>query len=197
MFTTNGVPRAQVLRNKMVELIVPASAVALLFADLLPSPAGLLAIVMALGAAAQSTRVLLWRPWQTLRVPLVWILHIGYFWIPVHLGLRALSEFGLVPPPFATHALTVGVVGALTLGMMTRTARGHTGRALVADPWEIGAFLRVTAAAIMRVLLPLALPNTYREAVIASACLWLGAYAIYVVRYWPILTRARLDGKPG
>jgi uncharacterized protein involved in response to NO len=93
--------------------------------------------------------------------------------------------------------LTVGAIGALTLGMMTRTARGHTGRPLVADHYQIGAFMLVTAAAITRVLIPLAFPGAYRDAVIASACLWSAAYAIYAVRYSPILTRPHLDGKPG
>jgi len=197
MFTSNGVQGAQVQRNTLVERLVPASMLGVLLADLLPVPTELLAIILAVGAAAQAARVLLWRPWQTVRVPLVWILHIGYFWIPVHFTFRLLSEFDLVSPLLATHALTVGAIGALTLGMMTRTSRGHTGRPLVADPFEVGAFTLVTAAAITRVFVPLAVPSAYREAVIGSACLWSVAYAIYAVRYWPILTRPRLDGKPG
>jgi uncharacterized protein involved in response to NO len=108
-----------------------------------------------------------------------------------------LSEFDLVAAPLATHALTVGAIGALTLGMMTRTARGHTGRPLRADRWEIAAYVSVTAAAVTRVLVPLALPTLYGTAVVASAALWSAAYAIYAVRYWPVLTRPRLDGKPG
>lgn len=75
MFTSNGVPGAQVRRDTLVERFVPASVVALLFADLLPLPSGLLAIILAVGAAAQSARVLLWKPWQTARVPLVWMAH--------------------------------------------------------------------------------------------------------------------------
>jgi len=43
----------------------------------------------------------------------------------------------------------------------------------------------------------LAMPRTYRVAVIVSACLWPHAYAIYALRYWPIPTRPRVDGKPG
>ena len=130
-------------------------------------------------------------------MPLVWILHAGYAWIPLHLILRALGEFGLVAAPLATHALTVGAIGGLTLGMMTRTAKGHTGRALRADGWEIAAFVSVTAAAITRVLVPLALPSLYAPAIAVSAALWSAAYAIYAVRYWPILTRPRVDGKAG
>lgn len=30
-----------------------------------------------------------------------------------------------------------------------------------------------------------------------SVLLWAAAFGLYVVRYWPVLTRPRLDGKPG
>ncbi|MGH7065137.1 MAG: NnrS family protein [Stellaceae bacterium] len=197
MFTRNSAPDAQVRIPILVERVTAISAVALLVCDVVMAPPALVAIVLAIGAVAQAIRVLLWRPWQTRRVPLVWILHAGYAWIPLHLALRALSEFDLVSSPIATHALTVGAIGGLTLGMMTRTARGHTGRPLQADAWEIGAYASVSMAAVIRVLVPLALPKLYAIAVVASALLWSAAYAIYTVRYWPVLTRPRIDGKPG
>lgn len=40
--------------------------------------------------------------------------------------------------------------------MMVRTARGHTGRPLVADRWDLACFGLVAAAALVRVLVPLA-----------------------------------------
>ena len=67
----------------------------------------------------------------------------------------------------------------------------------VADAFEVLMFGLVTTAAIARVLVPLAMPSTYRLAVIVSACLWSLAYAIFALRYLPILTRPRVDGKPG
>jgi len=85
----------------------------------------------------------------------------------------------------------------LTIGMMTRTARGHSGRPLTADRYEVAAYSLVGIAAITRVFLPLVVMSAYRDAVIASASMWSLAWAIYAVRYWPILTRPRVDGKPG
>ena len=32
---------------------------------------------------------------------------------------------------------------------------------------------------------------------VIAGCMWSAAYAIYAVHYWPILTRPRIDGKPG
>jgi uncharacterized protein involved in response to NO len=197
MFTSNGVRGSQPRRNAAIERLAPASAVALLVADLLPLPAWALIVVLVLGAIVQAVRVWLWRPWQTLRVPLVWVLHAGYLWIPLYLGLRALAEAGGLATPIATHALTAGAIGMLTIGMMTRTARGHGGRPLTTDRCEVAAYTLVGIAAITRVLLPLVVMSAYRDAVIASAFMWSLAWAIYAVRYWPILTRPRVDGKPG
>jgi uncharacterized protein involved in response to NO len=197
MFTANGVPGARPARNRFIERLAPAAMLALLVCDLTPTPSLVVAIVASIGGCAQLARAVLWKPWQTYRVSLVWILHVGYLWIGLHLVLRALRPFDLFPASIATHALTVGAIGALTLGMMTRTAKGHTGRALIADSYETGAFVLVSAAAVVRVLCPLAFPERYLDAIVASSVLWSSAFAIYAVRYWPVLTRARIDGKPG
>jgi uncharacterized protein involved in response to NO len=55
----------------------------------------------------------------------------------------------------------------------------------------------VQLAALVRVLGALLVPASYTATVIASGVLWSAAFAIYCVRYWPVLTRPRLDGKPG
>ena len=114
-----------------------------------------------------------------------------------HLALRSLAAFGLVGESLALHALTVGAIGGLTLGMMTRTARGHTGRILEADGWETAAYALVMAAALVRVGGGIALPHALVPTATVSAALWSAAFAIYAVRYWPVLTRPRVDGKPG
>ncbi|MDH5263791.1 MAG: NnrS family protein, partial [Betaproteobacteria bacterium] len=93
--------------------------------------------------------------------------------------------------------LTLGAIGGLTIGMMTRTAKGHTGRPLVADGFEVAAYGLVMAAAGVRVAGGALLPGAYVATVAASAALWSLAFAIYAARYWPVLTRPRIDGKPG
>jgi uncharacterized protein involved in response to NO len=129
--------------------------------------------------------------------PLVWVLHVAYAWIVVHLLLRAGVAAGIVTHSIAIHALTVGGIGGLTLGMMTRTARGHTARPLRADRYEATMYVLVFAAALVRVFGPIASPGQLVAFVQASAILWAAAFGLYVVRSWPVLTRPRLDGKPG
>ena len=97
----------------------------------------------------------------------------------------------------ATHALTVGAAGGLVIGMMTRTARGHTARPMRADRFDVACYALVLAAAMVRVAAPLVAPTWAAHAIICSAGLWSAGFGLYAVRYWPVLTRPRLDGKPG
>jgi uncharacterized protein involved in response to NO len=197
MFTNNGIPGTRAMRHPLVEKLALGGVLAILAADLLSLDAGAFAVLALAVAAVHALRLLLWQPWRTLSTPLVWILHAAYGWIVLHLMLRALASLGHVAAPLAVHALTVGAIGGLTLGMMTRTARGHTGRALTADRFEIACFLLVQLAALLRVFGGMLLPQAYSATIVASAACWSSAFALYAIRYWPILTRPRVDGKPG
>ena len=197
MFTNNGVPGANATRQPLVEKAALGLTLAVLAADALQVQGLPLALLALAAAAAHLARWTLWQPWKTRREPVVWVLHVAYAWIPVHLALRALAQAGWVTPSLAVHALTVGAAGGLIIGMMTRTARGHTGRPLRADKWDVACYLLVIAAALVRVLLPLVAPALTIEAVLCSAALWSAGFGLYALRYWPVLARPRVDGKPG
>ena len=201
MFTNNGVPGAQATRRPVVEKLALGTVLALLVADAMtdvaPLPAWPLATLAIVAAAAHFVRWALWQPWTTLRTPLVWVLHAAYLWIPVHLGLRAAAVLGWASPSLATHALTAGAAGGLIIGMMTRTARGHTARPLRADRVDVACYALVLSAALLRVGLPLLQPAWNVAAVLASAALWSAGFGLYAWRYAPVLLRPRLDGKPG
>ena len=197
MFTNNGVRGAGATRNALVEKLALGSILLLVVADFLQLQSGFIAAIALIAAIAHGVRLTLWRPWRTLAVPLVWILHAAYSWIVVHLALRALSAMGWLAESYAIHALTVGAIGGLTLGMMTRTARGHTARPLVADGYELTSFLLIQAAAFVRVFGGMVSAAWILPSAVISGVLWSAAFCIYAVRYWPVLTRPRLDGKPG
>ncbi len=197
MFTNNGVPGTTASRHPHVERAALGLVLALLAADAVGLSGLAMVLLTAAATVAHGWRWMLWQPWKTWRVPLVWILHLAYAWIPVHLALRALAELGWVIPSAATHALTVGAVGGLIIGMMTRTARGHTARPLRADSFDTACYVFVLLAAVVRVCLPMIAPAHTLHAVLGSAALWSAGFGLYAVRYWGVLTRPRLDGKPG
>jgi uncharacterized protein involved in response to NO len=197
MFTNNGVPGSNAMRHALVEKLALSGVLALLVLDLIQAPAILIAILCAAAAAAHAVRLALWKPWRTLRTPLLWILHASYAWAVVYLGLRGLSALGVVTHVVAVHALTIGVIGGMTIGMMTRTTRGHTGRPLKADAFDTTCYLLVMLAAAVRVFGGVLFAQHYVLTVIVSGLCWSSAFALYAVRYWPALSRPRLDGKPG
>jgi len=197
MFTNNGVPGAQASRHPHLEKAALGGVLALLAADALGLNGAPIAVLAGAACVAHAWRWALWQPWKTRRVPLVWVLHLAYLWVPVHLALRALAELEWVAPSVAIHALTVGAVGGLVIGMMTRTARGHTARPLRSDRFDTACYVLVLLAAVVRVVPPLIAPALTVHAVLCSAVLWSAGFALYAVRYWPVLSRPRLDGRPG
>ena len=197
MFTNNGISGANATRRPLIEKAALGSLIALLISDAMGLPPLVVAAIAVLAALVHLARWLLWRPWKTLNNTLVLVLHIAYAWIPVHLALRALALTSWISPSLATHALTVGAAGGLIIGMMVRTARGHTARILRADQVDTACFVLVLFAALVRILVPLVAPSQTVAAVLGSGAFWTLGFGLYAVRYWPVLTRPRLDGRPG
>ena len=197
MFTANGIPGSKPERLAWLERSAIGSVLALLAADALGAPPAVVGAIAAFAALGNAARLALWQPWRTLSRPIVWILHASYAWIALSLLLRALAVFEIVPDNLATHAFTVGAVGGLTLGMMTRTARGHSGLRLEPGRLEIAAYLLLQLAALTRVFVPLLLPGQYLNAVIASGLFWSLAFTLFVVKFSPILLHPHLDGREG
>lgn len=200
MFTENGL---RMTLGKSLLLIQPdwlnRSAIAATGAALLlwVFDAGAWAAIVSLAAGSlQLARSLHWKPWATLRVPLLWILQCAHLWIPLGLLLLAATQLGWLPRPTAIHAFGIGATGGLIIGMITRTALGHTGRQLKVGKIETAAYGLVMIAALARVLTLAALPAAAMGGIHLAATCWSLAFALYLYRYGPYLTRPRADGKP-
>jgi uncharacterized protein involved in response to NO len=199
-FTMSGagifVPAAP--RRDRIALLVLILAVGLnVAATLLPLPAALLAFVNAAAALLHLARLQQWRSWQVLRVPLLAILHVAYLWLPVAFALRAAAALvDTVPPVLADHALAIGAMTGLMLGMMTRSSLGHTGRPLKAGAVEVAIYAAIMLAALLR--LCAGLHAGWTLPLLATAGLaWEAAFGLFLLRYAPMLLRPRADGKPG
>jgi len=139
-----------------------------------------------------------WGIQKTLGKPILWVLHLGHAWIWLGLFLKAASAAGMpIQSSVATHALTAGAIGTLTLGMMARVTLGHTGRPLQVPPVLTVAFVAISASAVLRVFGPWLRADLTRAALISSATLWSLAFALYVLSNARFLMTPRPDGKPG
>ena len=157
-----------------------------------------MAIIAGVSGILVITRSLHWGTMKTFGQPLLWILHIGHAWIGAGLLLKAVSAASLgVPPSVATHALTAGAIGTLTLGMMARVTLGHTGRPLEASHFMTVGFVAITASAGLRVIGPWLRVDLTKTLLIASGFYWALAFAIYLAVNIKALLPPRPDGKPG
>ena len=155
------------------------------------------AAVLLLAALGHALRQWRWRSRVVWQRPVLWILHAAYLWITLGLALLALAHLGWVALSAGIHALGVGATGGLIIGMMTRTARGHTGRGLHTGGWEIAAYGLVLLAAAVRVAQTLAPSQATTPLLVSAAAAWSAAFAIYLWIYTPWLVRTRTDGRDG
>ncbi|HDR9046199.1 TPA: NnrS family protein [Burkholderia vietnamiensis] len=195
MFTMNAIPGFTMRRFRLVDTLAGPAVALTLFADALGAPGALLIAAALATAVLHAWRIVGWRSWRVGKRPIVWILHVSCLWIPIGFVLLALSVAGVVAHSLAVHALTVGAIGGAIVAMITRTALGHTGRMLVAGPWEQLCYWLVIVAAVLRVFGPLVPGVGYVVWLDASAACWIVAFAAYAVHYAPILMSPRADGR--
>ena len=129
------------------------------------------------------------------RVPLLWSLHLAHAWIGIACLAMALWHFSVLANiSIAVHALTVGAMGGLILGMIARVTLGHTGRQLAPPKVMTLAFMLFNLGAVSRVLL---VDWAYMPGLWIAAICWGLSFAMYVWNYAPMLWQARVDGHPG
>ncbi len=176
-----------------VELEMLAVGVVLLLAafDLAGAPSlwiGLAALACALVHAVRTAR---WKGWRLPDVPLVFVMHLGFAWLIFAFALKAVAELtGLVPEAAWVHAFTVGSLGLMMLGLMTRVSLRHTGRPLVVPASMKLAYGTMFAAALIR--LAATVHGLGDWAVALAAVLWGLTFALYFVRFGAILLQPSL-----
>jgi uncharacterized protein involved in response to NO len=170
-------------------------------------PPLLIASLFIIAGVANLLRLVGWHSLLTLKIPLLWSLHIAYLFIVLGFFLCALRYAGLSLAWFSgfayhyatiLHSFTLGGMGLLILAMMSRVSLGHTGRNLIVGPWMSAAFICLCFAYLCRIWLPLAWPgSSHYLSYVLSIAFWLVGYGIFFAIYAPILCRARIDGRPG
>ena len=149
-------------------------------------------VALMLAGVAQLVRVARWRGWRAAGEPLVWILHLGYAWLGAALLLLGGASIDpvLIPRTAGIHALTAGAVGVMTLAVMTRATRGHTGRPLTADAGTTAIYVTINLAALLRVAGPFSGAGQ-PLLLTASGLAWALAFAGFAVVYGRMLVLPR------
>ena len=148
------------------------------------------AIIMMATGALHLCRLSHWKPLSTLRIPLLWSLHLSYAALSIGLltlGASYLSSairFG-----DSLHIITIGAIGLMIVAMMSRVSLGHTGRTLTTTHSINLAFALLAIATLVRFIF--AFFNQHLIAWNISGSLWMLAFALFLWRYIPILFSSR------
>jgi len=148
---------------------------------------GYLAILL---FALNAYRLIRWHHPIIWKQGLLWSIYLSFWMITIGFALFALIYLGHVDIPklVALHAFTVGGIGMITLGMISRVSLAHTGRNVYQPPKAIKyVFLAMLLSVITRVLLPLTDIIPYELLIGISQIFWVIAFAIFTIIYAPIL----------
>ncbi|CBL45624.1 Conserved hypothetical protein [gamma proteobacterium HdN1] len=138
----------------------------------------------------------MWQPWGTRKVPIVWILYVGYFFLGLGLAVAAVQISGVdMRAAWPVHVIGVGGFSVLIIGMITRTALGHLGRPLRTDTSMVVAYGLVISAALLRFAALMHFSFSVHFLHLATLC-WVLGFAVYLWRFVPWLIRPRPDRLP-
>jgi len=151
------------------------------------------AALLLVAGALHLARLARWAGDRTGAEPLLWILHIGYLFLP--LGAVTLAASILVPGLFggaaAQHLWMAGAAGTMTLAVMTRATLGHTGQALTAGRGTVGLYLALLTAVLARLAAGL-WPDHATLLHMLSALAWIAAFSGFALVFGPAILRRRV-----
>lgn len=155
--------------------------------------AALVGVLMIVAGLLQFIRQLRWTPERTLAEPLVMILHIAFFFVPLGFiltgGALVFDDTGLHTA--GIHAWTSGAIAVMTLAVMTRATRGHTGRSLHAPiSTVLTIYIPIVFAALARIGAAI-LPDYTMVLLPVAGLLWIVAFLGFAVFYTPLILRRR------
>ena len=125
--------------------------------------------------------------------PLVWILHIALFWIPVALLISALTNvLSLITGTFylniGIHTLALGFFLTMLIGFGTRVTIGHSGNIMQSDNYTTSLFYATQVVVIARIFTSLSVSGDYFMLFFnLSIALWLMLFIAWAYRFFSVL----------
>lgn len=163
--------------------------------SVLPSiPAAFLpiSILLFVSGMLHAVRLFRWSGHRTLAEPLVTMLHVAYAFVPLGFLLAAWATLqdDSGSASAATHAWTAGAIGLMTLAVMPRVTRGHTGRPLTAPVSVVTMFGLAVIAAAARIAAALR-PEWTMIALPMAGLTWIAAFLGFAVLHARMLVARR------
>jgi uncharacterized protein involved in response to NO len=126
--------------------------------------------------------------------PLLWILHLALFWVPIAFLLSGLSSVVAIITKsdmlfLDIHLLVLGFILTILIGFGTRVTLGHSGNKLVADRWTTILFYWTQLVVLTRIMTSLitALGWNFLFWFDISITVWMVLFGIWASRFFGML----------
>lgn len=125
--------------------------------------------------------------------PLLWILHLAIYWLPLALLLGSLSEFarewfGIYLFQLPIHLLVLGFLTTVLIGFGTRVTIGHSGNILKVDKTTVYIFYFTQIVLLFRIIFSIAgYFGKITPFFDISATLWLILFLWWGGKYFKVL----------
>ena len=126
--------------------------------------------------------------------PLLTILHISLYWVPVAFALGGLTNLVSLFSEVAflsldTHLLLLGFVFTILIGFGTRVTIGHSGNMMQADKWVTYLFYWTQVVVGLRILVSLVAAFGWNFMILfdISVTAWLIMFIAWAIRFFAVL----------
>lgn len=130
--------------------------------------------------------------------PMLFILHIAMYWIPIAFILAALSNLltlitGANFLFLDTHVLMLGFVFTILIGFGTRVTIGHSGNIMQADNWVKVLFIWTQVVVAVRILTSFVSAFGWNFMVLfdISATVWMVMFIAWAIRFFAVLINGK------
>ncbi len=130
--------------------------------------------------------------------PLLWILHLALYWIPVAFLFGAMANLttliaGMNFLFLDIHILVLGFVFSILIGFGTRVTIGHSGNMMQATMWEKVLFNWTQLVVVMRLFVSVAAAYGWNFMVLfdISATVWMVMFILWAVRFFAVLINGK------
>jgi len=139
-------------------------------------------LVLICAALLQLWQMAGWHALRAGRNPLLAMLHLGFVWLPIGMGLLGLSRLwpDLYPETDALHALTMGAMGGMIMAIASRAVASRDAGRLRAGPDLWAAFAMIWLACVVRLVAPV-VADIAPLALSASLGLWCLGWLIFAL----------------
>lgn len=126
--------------------------------------------------------------------PLIWILLIALYWVPVSFALASITNllslmYGTNFLSLDIHVLALGFFFTILIGFGTRVTLGHSGNTMNADRLTTILFYWTQVVVVMRIITSLAVANSWNFLVFfdISLTVWMVMFGLWGSRFFAVL----------